>query len=239
MAQLLLHTRNAFSGHICKLCTSGRCLGFCSCKTGHTSNLLRPAWKFYTVCHQQNHSTGSWLSPRSVLGDKLGALWNPIKVPKNHGSQNGYMLQWQQYKSDYLKMASSQYRWSSHFLPGLNHDLRRFLEEVGWYIYTVIIIGLLLHGCPTIWETKNLSLKAKPYTLFDWQRLQQQLNMIHDLVGHSILLFRQYLENAKFSNLLEKQSCLRKASLLFFNIFLLLWQIIHVVELLLLLIIIS
>lgn len=41
------------------------------------------------------------------------------------------MIQWQQYKSDYLKMAATEYRRNSHLLPGLNQDLRRFLEQVG------------------------------------------------------------------------------------------------------------
>lgn len=136
MAQLLLHTRNAFSEHICKLCSSGRCLAVCGCKTGHAPGLLRPAWNFYAY-HQQSHSTScNWLSPHSILGDKLGALWNPAKVPKNHCNQNGYMIQWQQYKSDYLKMAATEYRRNSHLLPGLNQDLRRFLEQVSSLAHT-------------------------------------------------------------------------------------------------------
>lgn len=129
MALMLFHTRSLYSGHVCKLCATGRCLQQCSCKASKSPQLLKSAWNFYTS-HQQTFSTRPSLF-RQLMGDKRGALWNLWRVPDIHRSQNGYMLQWQQYKSDYLKWSGTQTRWNSHFLPGLNHDLRRFLEEVG------------------------------------------------------------------------------------------------------------
>lgn len=148
MALMLFHTRSLYSGHVCKLCATGRCLQQCSCNASKSPQLLKSAWNFYTS-HQQTFSTRPSLF-RQLIGDKRGALWNLWRVPDIHRSQNGYMLQWQQYKSDYLKWSGTQTRWNSHFLPGLNHDLRRFLEEVSTSCGSNAVLSVWLYLCTSL-----------------------------------------------------------------------------------------